>query len=213
LTEHTDIFLADDHELVSQGIAAIISNSFRNCRVSAFKNGKLLFEAVEKNPPHIIFLDYEMPVWDGKTTLVALRRSYPKIPVMMLSMINEKSLIEDCMKHGALGFINKDCSIEDFKLAIKSARSGSIFYSHEVLKVMQGLKPVAAAHDVPVYYLTQRELEVLKLLCDGLSPREIGNQIFLSPRTIEKHKDNIMQKLDVNSVSRLISFAIKNKIV
>jgi len=213
LVKPTNIFLAEDHELVAQGIASILSNAFNNCTVSTFKNGQLLFDAVGQHQPDVIFLDYEMPIWDGKTTLLALRKHYPKIPVMMLSMINEKSVIEDCMKKGALGFVNKDCSIEDFRKAIESALLGVVFYSHEVLKVMSGIRPIASSHSVALYDFTEREMEVLSLLCDGLSPREIGEKIFLSPRTLEKHKDNIMQKLEVNSVSKLIAFALKNKIV
>jgi len=213
LVTQTNIYLADDHELVAQGLASLIHSAYRNCTITTFKNGKQLFDATLEHQPDLIFLDYEMPVWDGKTALIALRNSFKNLPILMLSMINEKSVIEDCMKHGASGFVNKDCSVDEFKLAIKSVLSGSIFYSVEVIKVLSGLSPTASHHTVAVYDLTDRELDVLRLLCEGLSPREIGEKLFLSPRTIEKHKDNIMQKFELNSVARLIAFALKNKIV
>lgn len=211
--ETTTIFIADDHELVVTGIASIIRNCFPNAIVSTFKNGELLFQAVENDVPNLVFLDYEMPVWDGKTTLIELKRKFPKLPVLMLSMLNEKAIIQSCISHGAIGFLNKDCSLEEFKMAIECALSGTVFYSREVLKALSEITVNSEQNKFSNLEFTERELDVLRLLCDGLSPKEIAEKLFLSPRTVEKHKDNIMQKMEVSSVSKLISVALKNKLV
>lgn len=209
----TTIFLADDHELVANGIASILENCIENVTVSVFKNGKLLYEGCNDISPDLIFLDYEMPVWDGKTTLIELKKFKAEIPVLMLSMLNEKAIIQDCIANGAIGFLNKDCSINEFKEAIKSAMDKEIYYSREALKALSGVSNASQTNLLQTFDFSEREIEVLKLLCDGLSPKEIAEKLFVSPRTVEKHKDNIMQKMDVNSVAKLISTALKNKLV
>lgn len=209
----TTIYLADDHELVATGIASIISNCLPNAKVTTFKNGQLLFQATEKEVPDLVFLDYEMPIWDGKTTLIELKKKLPELPVLMLSMLNEKAIIQSCITHGAIGFLNKDCSLDEFKMAIESALSEIVFYSREVLKSLSGTASNSVNIDAHIEELTERELDVLRLLCEGMSPKEIGEKLFLSPRTVEKHKDNIMQKMEVSSVAKLISVALKNKLI
>ena len=209
----TTIYLADDHELVATGIASIICNCLPNAKVTTFKNGQLLFQAAEKEVPDLVFLDYEMPIWDGKTTLIELKKKLPELPVLMLSMLNEKAIIQSCITHGAIGFLNKDCSLDEFKMAIESAFSGIAFYSREVLKSLSGTASNSVNIDAHIEELTERELDVLRLLCEGMSPKEIGEKLFLSPRTVEKHKDNIMQKMEVSSVAKLISVALKNKLI
>lgn len=209
----TTIYLADDHELVATGIASIICNCFPNAKVTTFKNGQLLFQATEKEVPDLVFLDYEMPVWDGKTTLIELKKKFPNLPILMLSMLNEKAIIQSCISLGAIGFLNKDCNLDEFKMAIESAFSGSVFYSREVLISLSGTTSTSINKETHIDDLTERELDVLRLLCEGMSPKEIGEKLFLSPRTVEKHKDNIMQKMEVSSVAKLISVALKNKLI
>jgi two-component system response regulator NreC len=198
---------------VATGIASIISNCLPNAKVTTFKNGQLLFQATEKEVPDLVFLDYEMPIWDGKTTLIELKKKLPELPVLMLSMLNEKAIIQSCITHGAIGFLNKDCSLDEFKMAIESALSEIVFYSREVLKSLSGTASNSVNIDAHIEELTERELDVLRLLCEGMSPKEIGEKLFLSPRTVEKHKDNIMQKMEVSSVAKLISVALKNKLI
>jgi DNA-binding NarL/FixJ family response regulator len=98
-------------------------------------------------------------------------------------------------------------------MAIESAFSGIVFYSREVLKALSGTASNSVNNDSHIEELTERELDVLRLLCEGMSPKEIGEKLFLSPRTVEKHKDNIMQKMEVSSVAKLISVALKNKLI
>jgi two-component system response regulator NreC len=209
----TTIYLADDHELVATGIASIICNCLPKAKVTTFKNGQLLYQKAEKEVPDLVFLDYEMPVWDGKTTLIELKKKHPELPILMLSMLNEKAIIQSCITHGAIGFLNKDCSLDEFKMAIENAFSGTVFYSREVLKSLSGTASNSVNNHSHIEELTERELDVLRLLCEGMSPKEIGEKLFLSPRTVEKHKDNIMQKMEVSSVAKLISVALKNKLI
>jgi DNA-binding NarL/FixJ family response regulator len=207
------VFLADDHELVAHGISTLLQKIEGVEAVKTFKNGKELFNACFIQKPDLIFLDYEMPVWDGKLTLENLKRDFPKIPVFMLSMLNEKSVIQACISIGAKGFLNKDCSFEELSDAFLSLKSDEIYYSLEIQNSLQGKSNKNVSNLNLKEEISEREMEILKLLCDGLSPKEIADKLFLSHRTVETHKNNIMQKFEVNSVAKLISIAIKNRIV
>jgi two-component system response regulator DegU len=158
------------------------------------------------------FLDIEMPIWDGRKTLVELKNKFPDLLCNMLSMNNEKAIIDDCISKGASGYLSKDCTLDELQEAI--INSAEIYFSKEVLKHLSGYgKTKGEQQFLLIEPLTEREVEVLTFLCDGLSPKEIANKINLSPRTVETHKTAIMQKFDVNSVGKLISVAIKNKVI
>ena len=204
------VYIADDHNLVAQGISSLLKQIDSVSHVSIFKNGKDLFDYCITATPDIVFLDIEMPIWDGRKTLVELKKNFPNIKYFMLSMINEKHIIEDCISKGASGYLNKDCTIEELTEAVNLPIE-DIYFSKDVLKVMSGLKATTSfSLSEP---LSDREREVLELLCEGFSPKEIAEKLFLSTRTIETHKTNIMQKFNVNSIGKLISVAIKNKVV
>lgn len=206
------IYLADDHNLVAKGIASIIQNIPNIERVEIFTNGKELFDACLIKLPTLVFLDIEMPIWDGRTTLVALKDRFPTLRCLMLSMLNEKSMIEDCLEKGASGYLNKDCTDVELQEAIFS--TDEYYFSKDALKSMSGItKKIIEKEYQLTEPLTDRELEILSLLCEGLSPKEIADKIYLSPRTVETHKKNIMFKMDVNSVGKLISVALKNNLI
>jgi len=206
------VYLADDHTIVAQGIGALIKQIPEVGELKIFSNGKDLFDAcITKLPTHV-FLDLEMPIWDGRTTLIALKQKFPALRCLILSMLNEKSIIDDCLEKGASGYLNKDCSFIELQEAIFS--TDAYYFSKEALKTISGFsKSISEKEYRLAEPLTERELEILALLCEGLSPREIADKIYLSPRTVETHKKNIMQKMEVNSIGKLISVALKNKLI
>lgn len=206
------IFLADDHQLVANGIASLLKEIDFVSSVSIFSNGKELTQALKAEIPDFILLDVEMPIFNGIQTIELISNLYPSIPCCMLSMVNDKTIIEKCIELGASGFLNKDCSTHELHEAISSIQKGEIYYSKEALKSLCGLKKPMSENQ-NLFEISDRELEVLALLCDGSSPKEIADKLFLSHRTVETHKNNIMKKFEVNSVTKLISIALKNKIV
>lgn len=206
------IYLADDHNIVAKGIATILQKMEEVSNVIIFSNGKELYEACEKKLPHIVFLDIDMPIWDGRKTLVELKKDFPQLRCMMLSMNNEKEIIDDCIQKGASGYLNKDCTEAELHEAITT--NEDVYFSLDVLKKLTGYQKSSNTNKINLQEpLTERELEILTLFCEGLSPKEIGEKIYLSPRTVETHKKNIMHKMDVNSIGKLISVALKNKLV
>jgi len=207
------IFLADDHQLVAEGISTLLSKKEGVIDVKIFNNGKLLFDGISEEKPDLIFLDNEMPVWNGRKTLQEIKNLFPTIPCLMLSMINERAIIEECIEKGASAYLNKDCTFDELSEAIDKVLEGENYISKECLKSFMNFKKPDSINSFIKPDLSERELEILSYLCDGFSPKEIADKVFLSPRTVETHKTNIMQKFDVNSVGKLISLAIRNNVI
>lgn len=209
------LYLADDHTLVANALSGLIQTIDPEMEIIHFPNGKALYEACLVRQPDLVMLDIEMPVWDGRKTLSELTAHFSSLPCLILSMNNQKHIIQDCINTGAKAYILKDATIDEFREALDQVRQGKIYFSLEIIKVLSE-KHEASSPDSQAssnVQLSQRELEILKLICEGLSPKEIGEKLFLSHRTVETHKKNIMEKMEVNSVSKLIVMAIKNNMI
>jgi DNA-binding NarL/FixJ family response regulator len=206
-------YLADDHHIVAEGIASLLRGTGMYGEVRIFADGKSLWNACKAQMPQWVYLDYEMPGWSGLDTLQQLKKAYPHLPVLMLSMNAEKSIIEACIQHGANGYLSKDSAPDELTEAPHEVQRGEIYYSRAVLKAMAGIKTNRITTKTIEVELSARETEILKLICDGLSPKEIADKLFLSKRTVETHKGNIMQKFDVGSVGKLISIALQNNLL
>ncbi len=208
------IFVADDHELVRQGISALLQSIENMGTVRSFANGKELYKALLNEKPSCVFLDIEMPEWDGIRTLKTIKESHPEIPCFMLSMLEERSVIEECVASGASGYLHKDSTKEELASAISTGINGGTYFSEEANKIRMGQRNKSQLTNVELLEpLTERELEILGKICDGLTSKEIGEQLFVSHRTVETHKKNLMQKFNVNTTGKLISIALKNRIV
>lgn len=206
------IYYADDHEIVASSIANLLNSIDGVAHVKTFNNGRELFMECITKAPSLVILDMEMPGWSGLETLKKIRE-FALFPVLMLSMNDEKSVITDCMRSGANGYLNKNCTVKELQEAIETVLRGDIFLSEEIKKILVGFSNAGNSSFDLAEPLTDKEYEVLKFVCDGLSSKEIGEKLFLSPRTIETHKTNLMKKFNVQTTGRLISLAIKNKIV
>lgn len=203
------VYIADDHRIVAEGIKSLIENTGLTKEVRYFKNGQELFNECKIEIPDSVFLDLEMPIWDGRKTLEEISLNFPEVRCMILSMNNEKYIIEDCVQKGAKGFLDKNCTSEEISKALSNDED--LYFSVNILKILTS--PSKIEQNIEFEPLSEREREILKYLSDGLSPKEIADKVFLSVRTVETHKNNIMQKFQVNSVGKLISLALKNKLV
>ena len=117
--EKLTIYLADDHNIVAQGVAALLRQIDTVGDIHIFKNGQELFNYCTSKLPDVVFLDLEMPVWDGRRTLTELKKKFTTVPCFILSMINEKYIIEDCIARGVAGYLNKDCTLHELSEAIQ----------------------------------------------------------------------------------------------
>ncbi len=208
-----NVYLADDHELVAKGIANLLISLKNVANVTTFFNGSELYNSCLVMMPDLIILDMEMPVWNGMTTLKKLHELKP-VPVIMLTMNDEKTSIEASNKEGAKGYLHKNCTQNELECAIDTVMKGNIFLSEETKKIMVGLKESSRNAAVELTEpLTEKEYEVLKLVCEGMTSKEIGEKLFISSRTVETRKNSLMQKFNVQTTGKLIAIALKSKII
>jgi DNA-binding NarL/FixJ family response regulator len=206
------IYLADDHAIVAQGVAQLLLSLPNVQEVIVFNSGKALYEATQQKLPTLIILDIEMPEWTGIDTLKKIKSEFD-VPCIMLSMNDEKYIIQECMKLGAIGFMPKDCNVEELSEAIDVVIDGGTYLGEKIEKILATKKTV----DNDVFELTtditKRELEILENLCDGLTCKDIADKLYLSIRTVETHKKSIMAKFDAHTTGKLVSLAFKHKFV
>ncbi len=213
----TLVALVDDHELLRTGLAAII-NSFEGYKVILeANNGKHFIEKFDpKNSPDIILLDITMPVMDGYETSGWLKANMPKAKILVLSMLENDTAIIRMLKNGARGYILKDSKPMVFKEALDNIRDSGYFINDLVSnKLMQYInhEDVFDNDKHTMSNLTDNELIFLKWICTEKTYKEIADEMFLSPRTIDTYRDNLFRKLDVKTRVGLAIFAIKNGIV
>jgi len=217
----TSVALVDDHSLLRNGLANLVRNYSDYAVLFEADNGKELIKELKATAlPDIVLLDINMPAMDGYETALWLKKNYPEIKVLALSMYDNEQAIIRMMKNGAKGYILKDIDPAEFKQALDSVRKKGYYYSELVtgrlIHAVNGMNDHDNDQDPPMQVLiklSQRELQFLKLVCTELTYREIAEQMFLSPRTIDGYRDDLFEKLKVKTRMGLAMYAIKNGIV
>ena len=211
------VALVDDHVLLRNGLANLIRS---------FGEYSVLFEAGNGNDfirqlkprtlPDIVLLDINMPDMDGYETALWIRRHYPEIKILALSMYDTDNSIIRMLKNGVKGYILKDIDPAELKIALESVISKGFYYSELVTgKLIHTINTldVSEHHVRQVLRLNDRELEFLKLACTECTYKEIAEQMYLSPRTIDGYRDTLFEKLNVKTRVGLVLYAIRNGIV
>jgi DNA-binding NarL/FixJ family response regulator len=206
------IYLADDHTIVAEAVAKLLQSLSNVQEVMVFSTGKSLFEATEQKKPTLVILDIEMPEWTGIETLKKIK-DISEVPCIMLSMNDEKYIIQECMKLGANGFMPKDCTVDELQEAVDVVLDGGTYLGEKIAKILATRKTADNGIFELATDITKRELEILSHICDGLTCKEIADKLYLSARTVETHKKSIMAKFDAHTTGKLVSLAIKHKFV
>lgn len=206
------ILLADDHHLVRKGFRALLEElDFAEVAGEA-ANGQELIGLLRRGvKAEVVLLDYEMPVLNGLETLEQIKRDFFGLKVILLTMLNQRELIQKAVEKGVDGFLFKNASLDELREAVRRVARGETYFASEVTLTL--LKPVHNPDQALLQHLTEREIEVLRLVAQGFSSTEIGAQLFISPRTVDTHRNNLIQKLDVNGIAGLVQFALRNKLI
>jgi DNA-binding NarL/FixJ family response regulator len=206
------IIIADDHQLFRNGLK-ILLNSFQEFEVTGeASNGEEFLKILKTAPADIALMDINMPEMDG---IEATRRGlkiHPSINIIALSMYGEEEYYYKMVDAGAKGFVLKDSDISEVREAILTVMKGSSYFSQELLyHVIQKIKHREL--ESKTANLSKREKEVLLKICEGLSNQEIADTLFISKRTVDKHRANLLGKTNSKNTASLILFAIRNKLI
>lgn len=210
------ILLADDHVLLRKGLKNIIEKVADLKIVGEAGDGLELLQLLKKLTPHLIILDISMPHLRGLEAIREIKAIHPAVKVLMLTMHNDREYLHEAISAGAQGYLLKEDADTELFSAIQAIRHGKIYLSPffskgltedwaQNLRGEQTLPPEEA--------LTTREREILKLIAEGKSNKEIADLLFISPRTVERHRANIMEKLNLRKTADLVRYAMEKKYV
>jgi DNA-binding NarL/FixJ family response regulator len=209
------IVLVDDHILLRKGLADLVKSLGYEILFEA-DNGKIFSEQLDPaNLPDLVLLDINMPKMDGYETALWLKKNYPQIKVLTLSMYDDENAVIRMLKNGARGYILKDSEPEELKAAIEAILNKGFYYSEMVTgRLMHTISNFDEENTSArqLLHLSEREIEFLKLACTELTYKEIAEHMFLSPRTVDGYRDTLFQKLGVKTRTGLVIYAIKNGI-
>ncbi len=218
MDEYAKIILVDDHPLFREGMKLLIETEGMGKIIAEAENGQEFLSMLETMEPDLVLMDIEMPVMNGLEATAKALVMRPGLKILLLTMLNMKDNYPAMINTGAMGFVLKTSGKQELEKAIKTVKSGESFFSNEILlRIILdfGKQPVPPDNkqSSSVYEFTERELEVLKYLCQGLSVNEIADKIFRSIKTVEAHRAKLLQKTNLKNTINLVLYAIKNKLV
>jgi len=205
----TRIIIVDDHQLIVDGMKALMAGEPDIQVVGEASNGKEALKLLELVEADLALLDIDMPVMNGIDTAKHLRQLYPNLSIIILSMHAEQGLVKNLIEIGADGYLLKNSSREEVMEAISKVTKGEKYFSTEVTMSLLSA-PSGPRNQSEAIRLTERESEILTLIAEGFTNKEIGDQLFISHRTVDTHRTNLMKKLEVNNLAGLISYALKH---
>jgi len=215
-SEQIRVAIADDHILFRAGVKTALS-MHRDIRIVAeADNGMQLLNLLKHVNPDVILLDIQMPIMDGMTTLPEIKRLYPEIKVVMLTMHNDHSMISRLLELGANGYLTKNSDSEVIYEAVKTVFEKEYYINHltnkALIDVLRGktARPVATPEEAK---LNEKEITILRMMCEEKSTKEIADLVDLSPRTVEAIRDRLKVKTGAKSVAGLVMYAVKAGII
>ncbi len=209
------ILIADDHTMFVDGIESILQAEEDIKVVGRCYEGNQVADFVSKNNVDIILLDVNLPDMSGIEVCKEIVEKFPNIKVLAISMFNEESYVSEILNNGAKGYILKNTGREELLKAIKVVNSGSTYFSKEVTEtIMKGLMNRRKAsnsktsNEIPK--ISRREKEVLKLIAEEFTTQEIADKLFISLKTVESHRSNLLAKLNARNSAGLVRISIEN---
>ncbi|MFD1468499.1 response regulator [Hymenobacter caeli] len=218
------LVLADDHAILRDGLRSLLAAEPGFDVVGEAGNGTELLALLATTPADVVLMDVNMPVLDGFATMPELRQRFPNLKVLVLTMLDNEHYVARMLAAGALGYVLKNASFREITHAIHTVAAGHLFLCTDIglamlykaLGAAAPATPAAPGEDVagtPIADLTARELEVLKLIAEGLTNNEIADKLFTSKRTVETHRQNIIGKTRAKNTAALIKMAISRGLI
>ena len=210
------VLVTDDHAIVRDGICALLALTGDIEAVGVAANGREALEMVRELTPDVVLMDIAMPIMGGVEAIRRIRKEFPKVKVLALTQYDDKAYVFPVIEAGASGFISKTVAASELVAGIRSVHRGDSFLSPSVARFLvedyQQVASMKRSQD-PYEQLTNREREVLKLVAEGHTTQEIAAMLVLSPKTVERHRTNLMAKLDIHNRTELVKYALRKGII
>lgn len=204
------IVIADDHEVMIDGIMALLTNEPTVQVVGRALDGQQLLQLVKHKPLDLVIMDIDMPHMNGAEATIELKQSHPALKILVLTMYHTPEFITELVKAGADGYILKSCSKRILVEAIQQVAKGEKYFPIEIKeKLFDGLVG-RQGHTSTLPEVTEREKEIIRLICNEMTSHEIAEMLFLSFHTVEKHRKNIIAKLQVKNTAGLVKYAMRH---
>ncbi|MCW3121924.1 MAG: response regulator containing a CheY-like receiver domain and an DNA-binding domain [Flavipsychrobacter sp.] len=202
-TEHKiNIILVDDHAIVLDGVEALLGTIPKLKVTGKAANGQAALDLMERETPNMIITDYSMEGMDCLTLIHNIKKNYPGVKIIVMTMHDEPPIVQSVLRAGAEGYILKKYTHHELLTAIEIIAEGGQFWSQEINKIL--LKKLQPEDTVQI---TDREMEVLKLLINEMNSRQIAEQLFISERTVDTHRKNLLRKTNSTNIVGLLKYA------
>lgn len=209
------VAIVDDQVLFRQGLISLLNDDNGVQVIMEASNGKELLDQLRTKQPEVILLDMEMPEMDGAETTSIVKKKFPEIKIIILTMHTEEALVIDLIERGANGFLTKDTNIDVVVDAIFCVTENDYYFNDSISRIM--VKKMVSSKKINPFYkqspLSEREREVIKLICMELTNKEIAEKLFLSPRTIDAYREKILEKTGARNTAGIVMYAVKNNLI
>jgi two-component system response regulator DegU len=214
MTPHS-IIIADDHPIFREGLCRVIEKDKAFQVVGQAENGKQALRLIETVRPAIAVLDMAMPELNGIGVAREVKKAKLPVTLVLLTMFKEEDIFSEALDQGIKGYVHKESAVTDVASCLRAVLTGEFFISpaisHLLVKRMQRTRDFTASYPT-IEELTTAERRVLRLISEGKSSKEIGGELFISPKTVENHRLNIARKLNVHGPNALLKFAFEHKV-
>ncbi len=210
------IIIVDDHDILRDGLKFTFAQIDFAEVIGEASNGKDFLKLMETAKPDIVLMDISMPEMDGIEATKEILKIIPDLKIIALTMFGDEEYYFKMVHSGARGFVLKKSGIEELKNAIETVASGENFFSNELLRnIIVNITDKKFKQEISSTpaNLTKRELEVLQEICNGLTKKEIGEKLHISPKTVEGHRNNLLTKTGSKNTVSMVIYAIKNKLI
>jgi DNA-binding NarL/FixJ family response regulator len=212
----TSVLLVDDHTVVRQGLRALLKSEEDIEVIGEAENGRLAVQLARKTPPDVVVMDVAMPLMNGLEATRQILKALPATRVLVLTSYSDDDCVQQLTEAGVSGYLIKQTASNDLVKAIREVKKGNAFFSPTIAKRLRDQCREAFANGQPVkksIELTSREAEVLQLIAEGFSNKQIAAELCISIKTVEKHRQQVMNKLNIHDVAGLTRYAISKGLI
>jgi DNA-binding NarL/FixJ family response regulator len=211
--ERLNLMIVDDHKLFREGLKLLLKNLEEVGEVWEAADGEVFLNMIKTHHPDVVLMDIEMPRLNGIDATARALESQPDLKILALSMFGDEEYFQKMVDAGVCGFLLKNSEFSEVKKAILSVAQGNNYFTEEILYKLVNRFKTKTASPEPALVLSDRELEVLLLICKGFSNQEIADQLFISKRTVDHHRASLLTKTNTRNTASLVIHAIKNKMI